>query len=320
MPKRSNPFQRLVYLIQRQLAGKATVTESKMLVNVRTDTPTEVDVVIETEVAGVPLVVSVECTSEGRKATIEWVREMIGKHDDLPTNKLVLVSKSGFTRPAKKLAEARGVDIKTLTEAQRFPWAELPTSLVDSQNLRIASIEFRDVSWRMAFHEMDKDQSPAHGPLHFDNEAPIFSKDGTLKGTVAQLAAHLRSHRPTVVGILQRWIREKKDRFTITWTATEGVTVADVEGRRYPMKDFSLNIRLIAVEVPVTLKAATFGPAQLAYGTVPDIFSGKGSEVSILFSETEGETPKAALSFSSDSGFGKQVFDAVAPEAADDSS
>jgi hypothetical protein len=52
MPQRSNEFQKLVYLVKRQMAAGAKVTESRMLVDRITGTEREVDICIETSVAG----------------------------------------------------------------------------------------------------------------------------------------------------------------------------------------------------------------------------------------------------------------------------
>ncbi len=68
----------------------------------------EVDVVITTEAAGHPVIVSVEASSTRRPATVEWVDRMTGKHAHLPTDKLVLVSEAGFAASAYESAEAKG--------------------------------------------------------------------------------------------------------------------------------------------------------------------------------------------------------------------
>lgn len=68
----------------------------------------EVDLLIRQKVAGHEVIVSVEAIEHGRVADVTWVDAMLGKHDSLPTNKLVLVSDSGFTRPARTKAETRG--------------------------------------------------------------------------------------------------------------------------------------------------------------------------------------------------------------------
>ena len=68
----------------------------------------EVDVVVRSTVAGQPVVVAIEATDTARPASSEWVERMLGKHANLPTNKLILVASGGFYGPARKLAEQKG--------------------------------------------------------------------------------------------------------------------------------------------------------------------------------------------------------------------
>jgi len=101
MPKRSTPFQAIVYLVRQHYAGPGvTVTESKFLhdpiVGGR-----EVDIVVEAEADGDPVIISVEVNQKGRRASVEWVEQQIEKHRRLPTNRLVLVSRAGFSRNAR---------------------------------------------------------------------------------------------------------------------------------------------------------------------------------------------------------------------------
>ena len=95
MPKRTNEFQKLIYLIQHQLADDAIVTESKLLLDNTTGKKVEVDIVVDTQKGGIPIIIGFECTAKTRPATVEWINQMIGKHQGLPTDKVVLVSKSG---------------------------------------------------------------------------------------------------------------------------------------------------------------------------------------------------------------------------------
>ena len=106
LPKRSNLFQNLVATIHQHMAGDATVEESSMLTDKVTGDQREVDVVIRSRVAQHDIVVSVEATAGGRRATVTWVEGMLRKHQDLPSDKLVLVSAAGFTKAARSKAEA----------------------------------------------------------------------------------------------------------------------------------------------------------------------------------------------------------------------
>jgi hypothetical protein len=101
-------FQEVVAIIHEHLAEGATVEESAMLVNRVTGRQREVDVVVRTNAASHEVVVGIEVTRAGRKATVEWVERM-GKHQNLPTDKLVLVAVSGFRHHAGEAARAAGV-------------------------------------------------------------------------------------------------------------------------------------------------------------------------------------------------------------------
>ena len=104
MPKRTNDFQRLVYLVRVNLADGAIVTESKMLEDRATGTMREVDVCIEGSVGGQNVIVSVECRDHQRVADVTWVEQLKVKHDRLPTNALILASRAGFTPEAREVA------------------------------------------------------------------------------------------------------------------------------------------------------------------------------------------------------------------------
>lgn len=108
MPKRTNLFQEVVEIIHRHMAGDLPVESPAMLRHKVTGKNREVDVVIRSNVAGQEVVVAVEATAKGRAADVQWVEQMLEKHHHLPTNKLVLVSESGFTPDGRSLAEAGG--------------------------------------------------------------------------------------------------------------------------------------------------------------------------------------------------------------------
>lgn len=77
MPKRTNFFQKLITQIYKQLSGSAIVTESKMLVDKDTGSLVEVDIVIESHVGLVPIIIGIECTSKSRPADLVWYRQLV---------------------------------------------------------------------------------------------------------------------------------------------------------------------------------------------------------------------------------------------------
>lgn len=113
MPKRSNDFQRLVYLVRVNLAEGAKVTESKMMRDRLTKRYREVDVVIEGKVGSHPVIVSVECRDHKRVADVTWIDTMKSKHERLDTNVLLLASAAGFTKEARDVASKYGIELFT---------------------------------------------------------------------------------------------------------------------------------------------------------------------------------------------------------------
>jgi hypothetical protein len=92
-----------------------TVTESKFLRNRITGSDREVDIVLKGELDGEPLLISIEVIEHRRPADVTWVESMLKKHENLPTNRLLLVSESGFTRQASLMVESQSGRVRALT-------------------------------------------------------------------------------------------------------------------------------------------------------------------------------------------------------------
>jgi hypothetical protein len=125
MPKRTNDFQRLIYLVRTNLADGAVVTESKMLKDRITGRKREVDVCVEGSVGGQSVTVSVECRDHRRVADVGWVEQMKAKHERLPTNALILASRAGFTPEAREVARLYGIQTFTLEEVDTADFKSL---------------------------------------------------------------------------------------------------------------------------------------------------------------------------------------------------
>jgi hypothetical protein len=85
----------------------------------------EVDVCIEGHAGGHPVVVSLECRDQRRIADVTWVDAMKAKHDRLPTNALILASRSGFTPEARDAAAAYGIQTFSLSDVDEVDFSAL---------------------------------------------------------------------------------------------------------------------------------------------------------------------------------------------------
>ncbi len=97
----------------------ATVTESAMLMGSVLNAPREVDICVQTDSSGHMIIVGIECSAWRKRQTVEWVEAMHGKHLHLPTDALVLVSSSGFTKAA--LLVAKSYNIRAITPTDVTP-------------------------------------------------------------------------------------------------------------------------------------------------------------------------------------------------------
>ncbi|GAA3252995.1 hypothetical protein [Nonomuraea helvata] len=180
MPARSNDFQAVVYFIKKNLAADATVTESAQLRDRVTGQLREVDVVVAGHMAGHPTVIGIECRGRSRKDAVSWVEEMRAKHDDLPTDQLVLVSASGFSKAATLKARHYGIQIVTPGSpiADDGPLARLRDPQVDFLGVTHDRL--------VALHGMVE----LDGQTHISELTPdlvLFAADGTELGPLADL-------------------------------------------------------------------------------------------------------------------------------------
>jgi hypothetical protein len=127
MPRRTNAFQRLVTLLTATLASRAQVTESAMLTDRVNGEQREVDILVTALAGGYTVQLGIEVISWTRPADTPWIEKMRAKHDNLPTDKLVLVSESGFYEPARRKAEFYGIEVLTLEEANAADWPLIAT-------------------------------------------------------------------------------------------------------------------------------------------------------------------------------------------------
>jgi hypothetical protein len=109
VPRRTNTFQQVLALVFWLLAKEGeVVAESEELPDTDTGEMREVDVLVTGRVGGLPITVQIETTTRKRPADVKWVEMEVGLHESVQTDKLILVSESGFTKRAREKAEATG--------------------------------------------------------------------------------------------------------------------------------------------------------------------------------------------------------------------
>ncbi len=138
MPKRTNPFQQLVHMIESALAPMgAKITESAM------ENGREIDVLIESELGQYNMKIAVEAKNEKCPLDVGTIEQYIGKYQvgGIPVNQVVVVSSSGFTHKARKKAALNNIKLLTLEEAEQSDWTKLAQQVVFKIGPYINSVE-----------------------------------------------------------------------------------------------------------------------------------------------------------------------------------
>ena len=188
MPRRTNIFQTVVFMIKKHLAADATVTESKELTDLVSGDSREVDVCIEAVIAGHTVTVSLECRDHTRPQTVSWVEEMHAKHERLPTDRLVLVSKSGFTAGALAKAASYGIETvvpEELTDDQAGSIALRAQMVYTKLNLQVVEV----IAW-VGADETEKGEAILTQPDHdvFLESGEFFAPMMTIMQALMQAA------------------------------------------------------------------------------------------------------------------------------------
>lgn len=147
----------------------------------------EVDIVIEGDLDGEPIVISIEVIEHNRPAPLPWVQQQIEKHRHLPTNRLVLISKSGFSRAALVAVSKEGGRVEAVQ----------PNVATTDDSLVIKSLLSTWMSYNPTACNLHL-RPPAGGQLTVsgDPKTDIYDQSGALLGPLAYLVQDVLSLEP----------------------------------------------------------------------------------------------------------------------------
>lgn len=292
MPKRTNEFQHLIVLIELLLTNtKAEVTESKELMDNILGKPREVDVVIEYNDGVHKHVTSVECTgtSTSRAATVTWVEQMIGKHTSLPTNKLVLVSQSGFTSSAQRKADHLHIDAMTIQQAEEFDWEPVITN-IDQVGVESFLLPYL-TKIRLIFRgdppeDLDISSLDLMNSTLYDSEGNAVDKPcGLVKKWISD---------PAFIDRLNEIAFDDADTvLSFKRILHEGCYLIDGESNTRPIIAIEVEARCRKEISKVPMKQGSFGDAQISHGTG----SSFGHSIQVVMAQKQDDDAKIAISF-----------------------
>ena len=76
----------------------------------------EIDVSLRGQVGSTTIFVMVECRERTDTADVTWIEQLVSKREDVAADKAVAVSTSGFSSSARRFADAKGIELRTVEE------------------------------------------------------------------------------------------------------------------------------------------------------------------------------------------------------------
>ena len=219
-----------------------------MLVDKVTHEEREVDVLIAANAANYMIAIGLEVVDHSRRAGTPWVENMRAKHANLPVDKLVLVSKRGFTKPALVKARFYGIETLTIERALVTDWPLL-AALETTGIFEITSLHY-DCAAVCRYPDGTREQIVAPLP------APLQVGKHTV--TVGQFANTLLN-RPEFRDALVPLMKDRSDRsLWLSFTDPSGIWKLDDDGGRTQIDEMRIGLRVLRSETPVEFASGSY--------------------------------------------------------------
>lgn len=257
MPPRTNAFQRLVALLTAVLGEHSKITESAMLRDRVTGEEREVDILVVGTTASYQITLGIEVVAWRRVADTPWVEKMRAKHENLPTDKLILVSESGFSAPAKLKAEFYGIETLTIDQACEADWPLIAT-LEETGIFVVTTLNF-DVSAVCQFDTGHIEQLPM----------PLTTCFNTPRGP-STINSFVRSllERDDLGEILRANLEGNHVHdFWLRYTEPGGLWHFEYEGRSGQITELRIGLKVLNTESPVRFAKGKFKSTPFVSGT-----------------------------------------------------
>ncbi len=250
MPKRSNTFQRLALHVHKQLGEGWKIQESHMFVDLVTGDQREVDIVAQTVWGTYPIFLSIECRDHARPADVLWIEGVAKKHEHLPTSKLVLWSRSGFTKGAALKARALKIETVSQADALGADWARLARELIGGQVRHV-------IPSYTAFIDVYASEGEPRRLEQVDS-ASWYKGDGTKAGTVQALVEFIANNQQTRTVVLDH-TSPGPGNFYVELQPPEPWFTDLPEGGQAPIQRIGVSIETLTEEVTVDTASAVSG-------------------------------------------------------------
>ncbi len=254
MPKRTNKFQQLVVALEACHSESLVVSESKLLIDTYTGAKREVDIFIESTCGLHDVKISIEVSAKSRPADVIWVEQLVSKHSNLPTNKLALISESGYTKEALLKAAAQNVEVLTLEEATDTDW---PTVFLAEEE---GYFQLFNINYECSAH-VSNNSKLVKAPL----DSLVDTPEREVPTDVGIIARHILD-MPETISILSEQVTTSSNReFNIRYPFPKKSTI-NIKGRLFGLIEIVINISVEFKSTPIKYFSKSLKGNSMAIG------------------------------------------------------
>jgi hypothetical protein len=267
-----------------------------MMVDPETGSKVEIDIVIETEVSGIPLFIGIECTAKKRPANLEWYRQLIQKHHDLGIAKTVLVSKSGFTKDVYKKADLKKVTLLTLEEAEDTDWIKWAKKI---NNGSMVNVGFQPTSFELS---VDEESLVTPNFFQINHKSMIKVNDDVL--SIRQYIIHLLQASGITRKILEmsKDIPEECRNFEVTFEERGKVRAFLPNGSFVTFSKIKVAVDFEIKTTGVQVRSGVYNNRNIAYAEVKNIMSNHKSDCFLTFVQDANGKLEGQFSYKKNDG------------------
>lgn len=246
----------------------------------------EVDILLTKHVYGVQIRIAVECRDRSAVDDITWIDGLIGKYRDLPVNKIVAVSATGFSAAALQKSATAGIEALTCKEALEADW---PAELV---KLQIGLVNRTDHPVGIGFSILEFSEPVPRNAEYDPSLAECLDSNLKAIGSLIDVARshydkHLVEINERLIEVLPKngceleALTEQKLLWNLEFRLSEIVFVR-LDGELKEIYSMSIHLESTFTENSLDMNYRTFGETRISIGKSGSRVSGDPFQILVL--------------------------------------
>ncbi len=255
MARKGRKFELLIEKLEKAvLPEDATIASPGFLRDRVTNEPREVDILIEYKLGTSLIQIVIECRDRSSTQDVTWIEQIHTKVNDLKVHKVIAVSSSSFTKPAKEKALFYGIETRI--------YAEIDYDLINAwwqvEHIKMLTNHFTIIAANIEsdngedFQEFLNDKNADDKFINRTTDDKIFSLNDIFTGVTGKIKDWMSlvpNSKPLRKTIILNYTNPD-DRFILKVNGDEvGITKIT----------FVADLRVIAKEVPISKVASYSG-------------------------------------------------------------